>query len=396
MLSRERDNVYQVSAYGPINAVEALYERGSAFAASFGDYANYAALVAAPIPNGRWATCLAQGLIRLAAPAYGVITADVLHYGLEFVFRVCELKHDSEAAKNALTRFIDFLSRFSMAVTGHAKPTTDDLSKGRRIARRGIKILDSTKTSIDPDTEADLWLALGQCSGRPQGLQLADALKGYTKALELKREAHNVLEINRLEDLLARMLDYAIQQVIGLQVGIGAAGNVYKEIEAAYRAARVLADDAAQLDVGIQYQYFLSSIARPDDALEVLESLLNLGSVDEVARFDLLYEKAARLTEARKSAKAVTILEQIEPEINSKSRHVQCVYWNCYSNAMRELNKLDKALKYIDKAIAVKPEKENNEVDQLNSMLHTNRANILLQMGRVDEAEAELKLANEK
>ncbi len=71
------DNVYQVSAYGPIDAVEVLYERGSAFGASFGDYASYAALVAAAIPNGGWATCLAQGLIRLKAPAYGVITADV-------------------------------------------------------------------------------------------------------------------------------------------------------------------------------------------------------------------------------------------------------------------------------------------------------------------------------
>jgi tetratricopeptide (TPR) repeat protein len=326
----------------------------------------------------------------------GMITADALDYGLEFVFRVCELKPDSEAAENSLSRLIDFLSRFSMSVTGHANPTSDDLRKGKRIVHRGIEILDSTKVAIDPNTEADLWLALGQCSGRPQGLQLADALKGYTKALELKREAHNVQDIERLEDLLARMLDYAIQQVIGLEVGVGAAGKVYKEIEAAYQAARVLADETSQLRVGMQYQYFLSSIERPDDALDVLESLLNLDSVDGEARFDLLYEKAARLTETRNSAKAVPILEQLKPEIDSKSRHMQCVYWNCYSNAMRELNKLDKGLKYIDKAIAAKPEKENDIVDQLNPMLHTNRANILLQLGRVDEAEAELKLANNK
>lgn len=71
------DNVYQVSAYGLIEAVTTLYERGSAFGASIGDYANYAALVAAAIPPGGWATCLASGLIRLGAPAYGVITADV-------------------------------------------------------------------------------------------------------------------------------------------------------------------------------------------------------------------------------------------------------------------------------------------------------------------------------
>jgi hypothetical protein len=71
------DNVYQFSAYGPIQAVTALFERGSDFGAAVGDYASYAALVAATIPAGRWGTCLAQGMVRLGAPAYGVITGDI-------------------------------------------------------------------------------------------------------------------------------------------------------------------------------------------------------------------------------------------------------------------------------------------------------------------------------
>lgn len=71
------DNVWQFSGYGAIEAVSALYERGSDFGASVGDYASYAALVGATIPAGRWATCLAQGMVRLGAPAYGVITGDV-------------------------------------------------------------------------------------------------------------------------------------------------------------------------------------------------------------------------------------------------------------------------------------------------------------------------------
>lgn len=71
------NSVYQFSGYGPIAAVDALYERGASFGASIGDYATYAALVAATIPAGRWATCLAEGLIRLGAPQFGVITGDV-------------------------------------------------------------------------------------------------------------------------------------------------------------------------------------------------------------------------------------------------------------------------------------------------------------------------------
>lgn len=74
------NSVYQFSAYGAIEAVSTLYERASDFGASIGDFATYAALVAATIPAGRWATCLASGLIRLGAPAYGVITGDVRGY----------------------------------------------------------------------------------------------------------------------------------------------------------------------------------------------------------------------------------------------------------------------------------------------------------------------------
>ena len=71
------DSVYQLSAYGAIEAVTTLYERGSDFGTVLANHATYAALVAATIPPGKWATCLAEGLIRLGAPAFGVITADL-------------------------------------------------------------------------------------------------------------------------------------------------------------------------------------------------------------------------------------------------------------------------------------------------------------------------------
>jgi len=71
------NSVYQFSGYGPIEAVTKLYERASDFGASTGNYASYAALVAAAIPRGHWGTCLAEGLVRLGAPQFGVITGDV-------------------------------------------------------------------------------------------------------------------------------------------------------------------------------------------------------------------------------------------------------------------------------------------------------------------------------
>jgi hypothetical protein len=67
------NNVYQLSAYGAIEAVEAAYDRLSCLGASSGDHADLTALLAASIANGSWATCLALGLVRLGAPPDGQV-----------------------------------------------------------------------------------------------------------------------------------------------------------------------------------------------------------------------------------------------------------------------------------------------------------------------------------
>lgn len=66
---------YQVS-FSSINSVSAVRDGGVALSFS-ADYATYAALAAATIASGSYATCLAYGLIRLGStPVYG-ITADL-------------------------------------------------------------------------------------------------------------------------------------------------------------------------------------------------------------------------------------------------------------------------------------------------------------------------------
>lgn len=69
------NNVHQLSGYGAIHGVTALFDRLVQFGASIGDFATYAALVAASIPASGWGTCLAEGLIRTGAPPAGTLTA---------------------------------------------------------------------------------------------------------------------------------------------------------------------------------------------------------------------------------------------------------------------------------------------------------------------------------
>lgn len=70
------NNVGQVDAYGNMLDVAYLFEDGGSFGPKLGDYPSYAALVAANIPEGAWATCTAEGMVRLGAPPQGVITCD--------------------------------------------------------------------------------------------------------------------------------------------------------------------------------------------------------------------------------------------------------------------------------------------------------------------------------
>ncbi len=68
------NSVVQLSAYGAVQTVQYALERLARFGASVGNFASYAALVAATIPAGGWGTCLASGLVRHGAPPEGMLS----------------------------------------------------------------------------------------------------------------------------------------------------------------------------------------------------------------------------------------------------------------------------------------------------------------------------------
>ncbi len=66
--------IYQLHARA-MQAIDAVYDRGVALTAG-SDFANYAALAAATVAGGTYATCLAEGYFRLGSDPAGLITAD--------------------------------------------------------------------------------------------------------------------------------------------------------------------------------------------------------------------------------------------------------------------------------------------------------------------------------
>jgi lysophospholipase L1-like esterase len=68
--------VYQIHD-GSVNAIPTVYDSAYALSGPDADYASYAALIAATINNGHFATCKALGLFRLGATPFGLVTCDV-------------------------------------------------------------------------------------------------------------------------------------------------------------------------------------------------------------------------------------------------------------------------------------------------------------------------------
>ena len=68
------NSVFQVNAYGSVQGFTAALEKLARFGAATADYATYAALIAASLAPGTWATCKASGLARFGAPPTGQVS----------------------------------------------------------------------------------------------------------------------------------------------------------------------------------------------------------------------------------------------------------------------------------------------------------------------------------
>lgn len=76
----EIDNIGMLDGYGNLLSVQEFFEGANSLGAPIADYPTFAALKAAvasgAIPDGRLATCVAEGFVAAGAPPAGVITAD--------------------------------------------------------------------------------------------------------------------------------------------------------------------------------------------------------------------------------------------------------------------------------------------------------------------------------
>jgi len=132
------NSVVQISGAGPIAAVEAALDKLSRFPASVADYPDHAALVAATIPAGRFATCLAEGKVRHGAPPEGTLSYLVKgdtggrssgypRYAGELIRRIADIVGAGDRVDQASLDALDALRPMPLSIQVTAQTTAREL-----------------------------------------------------------------------------------------------------------------------------------------------------------------------------------------------------------------------------------------------------------------------------
>lgn len=118
--------IYQVDGYGNTLTIPEVFEDLASFGGPIANYANYAALAAAVIPEGRFATCIAEGLFRLGADAAGTITCDATFGGNRPGSMMLRWLQVHAGLSNTFIRTADFdaLTTAVSGVAGHQTPVS--------------------------------------------------------------------------------------------------------------------------------------------------------------------------------------------------------------------------------------------------------------------------------
>jgi len=132
------NSVVQISGAGPIAAVEAALDKLSRFPASIADYADHIALVAASIPAGRFATCLAEGKVRHGAPPEGTLSYLVKgdtggrssgypRYAGELIRRIADIVGAGDRVDQASLDALDAVRPMPLSIQVTAQTTAREL-----------------------------------------------------------------------------------------------------------------------------------------------------------------------------------------------------------------------------------------------------------------------------
>jgi len=306
---------------------------------------------------------------------------------------------DFDLQKRATDEHLKVLAQTSFAMRAQSRSNDDNMMRrARRAASRGLKIVEATtEFTVDPDIHAELLLAIGQTYARVQSLQdidVGEALRYYLQALGLKKQAGNLPDYQRLQDLMKRMIAFLLPTA--QMASLVGQGNTLRNLETAYEAVKHLDDTGLAFDVAITLSNVYSRVRQPELAEELLRNILSTQQLTTENRDAARLAIASTLSEQGRAAEAAEIQSALiaEDSFLLKDHLDKSTLYMNYGNSLREMGNLDAALEAFQTALKLALEvPERADIKNRQAHIHTLLGQAYFLKGEPESGESEFKTA---
>lgn len=330
--------------------------------------------------------------VRDALISVDRLTGSNTEYVLDLLCVAANQFNDSILQAEATEKHLRVLLEMYYSDFTAAKPVTekgrwnqDLLRRSIRIADRALDAIEAAATELDPDLHSEVLLAKGQAIYALDVRRVRETIKYYRQALELKREAGNVKDVQHLIDLFWEQIDDRIGRAL-VALRIGGFGEALEILETCADAAKDLDNPERALEVRLRLATVQREVGQYEEAEQNFNSVLhNTSDPDKI--FAGQFELALVYSETGSPAQAALLQEKLlkdEPGCSNS------ILWSNYANSLRLLKRLTEARKALHKAWALLPpeqqEKQGNIAPEQGMRIKMLMAEIEQRLGNNDAA----------
>ena len=291
------------------------------------------------------------------------ITGDSSDYVTDLLRRVAEFVGEKLFLDHATGDHIRLIRDMAFHLFGKREEDSAWLKKSRRAAQRGLEVIEGSIATIDPDLHADLLFAKGKALYYEDDDQryATEVIRCYQNALQLKRQAQNTAEVEKMKDILWRQIDHRVRQAISSPY-IGGIGEALEILKVCAEVADELDDPPRAMDINVKLAGVMLQVGQYNDAEQILHEVIESLPPENVARA-AKSELASVYSETSRPSEAAEIQRELldEGEMDN-DQTTTAVLWSNYANSLRLLDDFGGARDALEKAWELLPPEQKQKI----------------------------------
>jgi tetratricopeptide (TPR) repeat protein len=326
-----------------------------------------------------------------------VLTGDASEYVADLLRRVAEFAGGELFLTRATDIHLGRLRDGAFALVWNRKEGDEWITPSRKAAQRGLKIIEESRATVDPDLHADLLIAKGQALYYEDERYAAEAIRCYHEALRLKRQADNAPDVERMKGVLWEKVDDRVGRAL-VSLQIGGFGEALEVLKVCAEAAVDLDDPPRAMSVRLYLASVMYQVGQYDEAEQTLREILESSPPKKIAR-----RAQAQLADVYSVTSRPREAAEIQRELldggGMDDDSGTATLWSNYSNSLRLLNDFGGARTALEKAWDLLPpeQKQKTETGQpiadRGARIKTMLAQLDSETGHHDEALKHLRAA---